>query len=127
MTNSGDVKQVEKDIIRSLLDSEGDKVNVADFKKKVQAELLPLKIKDGDIFKEKARIDKELNETFTLNYRDKLTELRKTKNENDPEIIKLKKEWKEYSDRRQELRDRYEELPRSNSKYERITLPSETR
>lgn len=43
MTNQGDVKQVEKDIIRELLKGEGDKVNVADFKKKVQAELLPLK------------------------------------------------------------------------------------
>jgi hypothetical protein len=44
MTNSGDVKQIEKDIIRGLLKGEGDKVNVADFKKKVQAELLPLKV-----------------------------------------------------------------------------------
>lgn len=50
MTNSGDVKQVEKDIIRGLLESEGDKVNVADFKKKVQAELLPLKaVKQGTL------------------------------------------------------------------------------
>lgn len=48
LTNSGDVKQVERDIIRGLLESEGDKVNVADFKKKVQAELLPLKIATDD-------------------------------------------------------------------------------
>lgn len=44
MTNQGEIKQIEKDIIRELLKWEGEKVNVADFKKKVQAELLPLKI-----------------------------------------------------------------------------------
>jgi hypothetical protein len=44
LTNSWDVKQVEKDIIRSLLEGEWEKVNVTDFKKKVQAELLPLKV-----------------------------------------------------------------------------------
>jgi len=44
MTNQGDVKQVEKELIRELLKWEGDKVNVADFKKKVEAELLPLTV-----------------------------------------------------------------------------------
>lgn len=44
LTNSGDVKQVERDIIREALVNEGDKVNVAQFADKVKAELLPLKI-----------------------------------------------------------------------------------
>lgn len=43
MTRSAEIKQVEKDIIQELLKSEWDRINVADFKKKVQAELLPLK------------------------------------------------------------------------------------
>ncbi len=43
LTNSGDVKQVERDIIREALANEGDKVNVAQFADKVKAELLPLK------------------------------------------------------------------------------------
>lgn len=43
-TNRGDIKQQERELIRSLLESEPDKVNVADFKLKVQAELLPLTV-----------------------------------------------------------------------------------
>ena len=42
LTNSGDVKQVERDVIREALATEGDKVNVKDFADKVQQELLPL-------------------------------------------------------------------------------------
>lgn len=41
-TNRGELKQQERDIIRQMLDGEGDTVNVADFAKKVKAELLPL-------------------------------------------------------------------------------------
>jgi len=42
LTNSPDLKQVEKDLIRGVLETEGDKVNVAEFTDKVVAELLPL-------------------------------------------------------------------------------------
>ena len=41
-TNRGELKQQERDLIRSVLDGEGDTVNVSDFAKKVQTELLPL-------------------------------------------------------------------------------------
>lgn len=43
LTNSGDVKQVERDLIRKHLASEGDKVDVSKFADKVNDELLPLK------------------------------------------------------------------------------------
>jgi len=43
MTNSPDLKQVEKDVIRKVLDEVGDTVNVKDFANRVKAELLPLK------------------------------------------------------------------------------------
>ncbi len=46
-TNRGDVKQVEKDLIRGLLENEGKDVNVAEFADKVKAELLPLKRNDA--------------------------------------------------------------------------------
>jgi len=46
-TNRGDVKQVEKDLIRSIVSTEGDKVNVKDFAERVKLELLPLTIKGG--------------------------------------------------------------------------------
>ncbi len=53
LTNRGDIKQVERDIIREALETEGDKINVSDFIKKVQNNLLPLKRIDlgetGDI------------------------------------------------------------------------------
>ena len=39
------IKDVERDLILQALESEGDKVNVADFTKKVQAELLPVTAK----------------------------------------------------------------------------------
>ncbi len=44
LTNGADIKQVEKDVIREALKTEGDKVNVGTFADKVKAELLPLKI-----------------------------------------------------------------------------------
>jgi hypothetical protein len=44
LTNSPDLKQVEKDLIRAKLQGKGDKINVADFGKEVEAELLPLKV-----------------------------------------------------------------------------------
>lgn len=44
-TNRGELKQVERDLIRQALEKEGATVNVADFAKKVKAELLPLKVK----------------------------------------------------------------------------------
>jgi len=43
-TNRGELKQVERDLIRDIVQREGDTVNVADFAKKVKAELLPLKV-----------------------------------------------------------------------------------
>lgn len=42
-TNRGDLKQVERDLIRDMLQGEGDKIDVAQFAQKVKAELLPLK------------------------------------------------------------------------------------
>ncbi len=42
LTNSPDLKQPEKDLFRSLLKEEGDKINVTDFANKVKSELLPL-------------------------------------------------------------------------------------
>ena len=42
-TNRGELKQVERDLIRDIVSKEGDTVNVSDFAKKVKAELLPLK------------------------------------------------------------------------------------
>ena len=49
LTNSGDLKQTEKDLIRKALAGEGDKVNVANFANKVKAEILPLKIKKTNV------------------------------------------------------------------------------
>lgn len=42
-TNRPDLKQAERDLIRRVLQDEGDTINVADFAKKVKSELLPLK------------------------------------------------------------------------------------
>lgn len=46
LTNSPDIKQTEKDVIRGALTDESDKVNVPDFAEKVRAELLPLDVSD---------------------------------------------------------------------------------
>lgn len=43
LTNSAGLKQQEREIIRNVLDSSGDRVSVKKFAKKVQDELLPLK------------------------------------------------------------------------------------
>lgn len=51
LTNSGDLKQVERDMVRNVLETEkGDTVNVADFAKKVKDELLPLKVNSSDVY-----------------------------------------------------------------------------
>lgn len=42
LTNSPDLKQAEKDLIRRMLEDEGEKVNVKDFANKVKIELLSL-------------------------------------------------------------------------------------
>lgn len=47
LTNSPDLKQVEKDLIRAKLQGKGDKINVAEFGKEVESELLPLKRKSS--------------------------------------------------------------------------------
>jgi hypothetical protein len=54
-TNRGDLKQVERDLIRELVGREGSTVNVAEFANKVKAELLPLKVKSSDIISVKAK------------------------------------------------------------------------
>lgn len=46
LTNSADVKQPEKNLIRDVLASYGDKVDVQDFTNKVKSELLPLERKE---------------------------------------------------------------------------------
>lgn len=63
-TNRGDVKQIEKNIIRDMLFFEGDKVNVKDFAFKVQQELLPLFVKSSDNIVPNE--DKDYN-PFTMN------------------------------------------------------------
>ena len=45
LVKSGDVKQVERNIILKALDGEGSTVNVANFGKKVEDQLVPLKVK----------------------------------------------------------------------------------
>jgi len=42
LTNSPDLKQAERDLLRRSLESEGDTINVPNFAKKVKTELLPL-------------------------------------------------------------------------------------
>jgi len=52
LTNSPDLKQVEKDLIRAKLEGKGDRINVAEFGKEVEAELLPLKAKNSAVFED---------------------------------------------------------------------------
>jgi len=49
LTNSPDLKQTEKDLIRAALKGEDSKINVTKFANKVKAELLPLKIKNTNV------------------------------------------------------------------------------
>ncbi len=42
LTNSGDIKQQERDLIRAMLETEPEKVNVPQFAQRVKDELLPL-------------------------------------------------------------------------------------
>jgi hypothetical protein len=52
LTNSGEIKQQERDVIRQVLSQYPDgKINVPEFTNKVQNELLPLTVKDSDLYK----------------------------------------------------------------------------
>lgn len=48
-TNRGELKQVERDITRQVLDTMPDTINVKEFADKVKSELLPLKVKKAEI------------------------------------------------------------------------------
>ena len=69
LTNAPDLKQNERELIRTVLDDYGDTVDVKDFAKKVKAELLPLKLA-GDDFGSgsvgKMVIDKSRYESIVL-------------------------------------------------------------
>ena len=69
-TNRPEVKQVERDIIRNVIDSFGDTVPVQDFANKVKTELLPLTTKKSDIYKGKHRLQEGMLEegAFTPKY-----------------------------------------------------------
>lgn len=54
LSNSPDLKQAERDLIRNTLKDEGDQISVPDFANRVKSELLPLK----------AKKHKNLNEEF---------------------------------------------------------------
>lgn len=57
LTNSGDLKQSERDVIREALETEGDTVNVKAFADKVKAELLPLTTQSTDVSRKDLGID----------------------------------------------------------------------
>lgn len=49
LAKGSDIKQVEKDLINKTLETEGNKVNIAEFAQKVKSELLPLKVNGTNI------------------------------------------------------------------------------
>jgi hypothetical protein len=66
-TNRGEVKQIEKDLIRDLLETEGKDINVAEFAEKVKSELLPLKVESKKFSKDGgARTGSTRYESITL-------------------------------------------------------------
>jgi len=50
LTNSGDVKQAERDLVRRALEGEPETINVKKFAEKVKDELLPLRAKNSDAY-----------------------------------------------------------------------------
>lgn len=125
-TNRGELKQVERDLTRQVLDTmQGDKIDVAEFTQKMQSELLPLKVgKTRDIRANKAQSElKKLGIKFEKDMT------------GDANIVDKNGDWLEY-----------DELPESTQKlidiasgsgesfddikgykYENITLPDELR
>lgn len=56
LTNTGDIKQVERDLIRQVLETTPNgPVNIQEFKQKVQSELLPLNVVNIRLSKAKAK------------------------------------------------------------------------
>lgn len=51
LTNTGDLKQTERDVIRQQLTGFGDQVPVKEFADRVKADLLPLKVNSSDTYK----------------------------------------------------------------------------
>lgn len=68
-TNRPELKQVEKDLIRDLLETEGDKIDVPAFTQKVDAELLPLKVNSSGLQGNKNPVNgKKLSSGFQPKY-----------------------------------------------------------
>ena len=97
LTNAGDIKQAERDVIRKILAEEGNNVNVSEFIGKVESQLLPLKRSGGSGYVEaKAEREKlfDRQEASGLNIEDylkknpaektKLEELNKTMRDENP-------------------------------------------
>lgn len=109
-TNSGGITQPERDLIRALLETEGQVVNVQEFVDKVKAELLPLKT------------------TSSKNVQAKLADMGIT-HEQDMDgqgyFIDKNGDYLEYDELPQKAKDVLSNY--SGAKYENIALPSELR
>lgn len=103
LTNSPDLKQTEKDIIRNVLAGQGDKVAVGDFAQKVKGELLPLERTNSGMLVRQEQIDKAMRKA---------------------RISGSQRDWKEYENLVVKNEDQALSI---GGKYESISLPEESR
>lgn len=124
-TNRGDLKQVERDITREVLDTmKGDTINVKEFTDKVKSELLPLKVKDT------VMAHKEAMATLKKSGYDIEQDM-----SGDANIVDKNGNWVDYEELPTNIQkmvdavngvaDNYYEL--GKPKYENIALPDELR
>lgn len=126
LTNSGELKQVERDITRQVLDTMPDgQINVKEFADKVKSELLPLNIR-GEKMTEK--VAKAKMKELGLSIENDMS--------GEGTLVDKNGEWVDYNElpkSTQRVVDAYTgnarsygELP-GNTKYESVSLPAEQR
>lgn len=128
-TNRPELKQTEKDVIRAVLEGEGDKINVADFANKVKAELLPLKVnstRTEQITRAKAK--KELEKIGVHFEKDMSGEANMVdKNGDFLEYDSLDSRTKKLVDVATGDAETFADMSSGSAKYESVSLPDSTR
>jgi hypothetical protein len=125
LTNSPDLKQTEKDIIRDVLEAEGNTVNVTDFAEKVKAELLPLTVKNQKISLTKSQAKTKLQNMGIIFERDMDGGLYPKRGD---EFVEYDDEPKEITDLIDSVLGNAETYNDVNvAKFEQISLPSDIR
>jgi hypothetical protein len=123
LTNSPDLKQSERNVIKQILDTESDKISVPEFAKKVKNELLPLK-NSSILNKEQRELLRNLEESRSdifEKWKERGIDVTVARQKYPDEVSKLS----DINDKISKIDSGY--FGGESKRYESVTLPKEIR